>query len=88
MSEQPQNRNESDLRRLLQEIDINYQAAALGLSGIALGTSMHQFITARLERIEGARKELVNLVGDPDEANKLVIERMNKSADQPKGEQS
>jgi hypothetical protein len=81
MSEQPSNRNESNVARLLQEIDLNYQAAALGLSGIALGTSMHQFITARMERIEDARQELVNLVGDEEQANKLVIEQMNKSAD-------
>lgn len=83
MSEQS---NQSDVARLLKTIDLEYQAAHLALEGVALGTSMHQFITARLERIEGARKELVNLVGDPDKANKLVIEQMNKSADQPKGE--
>lgn len=81
MTEQSQNRNESGVRSLLEEIDLQYQAAQMALSGVALGTSMHAFITARLERIEGARQELVNLVGNENEANKLVIEQMNKTAD-------
>jgi hypothetical protein len=86
MSERmPQNRTESDVARLVAEIDLQYQAAQMALSGVALGTSIHAFITARMERIEDARQELVELVGDENEANKLVIEQMNKSADN-KGE--
>jgi hypothetical protein len=77
-------RNESDVQRLLRTIDTEYQAASLGLSGLALGTSMHSFITARMENIEHARAQLVELVGDPDEATRLVVEQMNQSAD--KGE--
>ena len=77
-------RNESDVQRLLRTIDTEYQAAALGLSGLALGTSQHRFITARMENIEHAREQLVELVGNPDEATRLVVEQMNKSAD--KGE--
>jgi hypothetical protein len=71
-------RNESEIGRLLREIDMNYQAASLGLSGLALGTSMHAFIAARMERIEGARQELAELLGDEEEAAKLVIEQMDK----------
>ena len=78
--------NESDVQRLLRTIDTEYQAAALGLSGLALGTSQHSFITARMERIEEAREKLVEIVGDPDEATRLVVEQMNQSAD--KGGQS
>jgi hypothetical protein len=52
------------------------------LSGLALGTAQHRFITARLEGIENARQELVELVGDEQEATRLVIEQMNKSADE------
>lgn len=72
-------RNESDVRRLLQRIDLEYQAAQLGLSGIALGTSMHAFISARLEGIGHAREQLVELVGDPDEATRLVVDQLNQS---------
>ena len=77
-------RNESDVQRLLRTIDTEYQAAALGLSGLALGTAQHRFITKRMENIEHAREQLVEIVGNPDEATRLVVEQMNKSAD--KGE--
>lgn len=72
-------RNQSDVARLLQRIDAEYQAAQFGLSGLALGTSMHAFITARMEGIENARGQLVELVGNEDAANRLVIEQMNRS---------
>jgi hypothetical protein len=81
-----QKRNESEVARLLQQINAEYTAASLGLSGLALGTSQHSFITARLENIEHARAQLVELVGDEMEATCLVVEQMNKSTD--KGEQS
>lgn len=77
-------RNESDVQRLLRTIDCEYRAAALGLSGLALGTAQHSFITARMENIEHAREQLVEIVGDPDEATRLVVEQMNQAAD--KGE--
>jgi hypothetical protein len=85
MSEQPLERNESEIARLMAEIDLQYQAAQYALSGQAVGIAQHQFITARLERIESARQELVELTGDEDQANQLVITQMEKSA-QPKGE--
>jgi hypothetical protein len=77
-------RNESDVQRLLRTIDCEYTSASLALTGLALGTSMHSFITARLENIEHAREQLVQLVGDPDEATRLVVEQMNMSADKGK----
>lgn len=86
MSQEPLERNESDVRRLLRTIDLEYQAAHLALSGLCIGTSMHEFITARMERIENTRQELVDIVG-PDEATRLVVDQMNKS-DEAKGEQS
>lgn len=72
--------NESTVARLLREIDLNYQAASLGLSGLALGTSMHSFIAARMERIEGARQELAEVLDNEEEATRLVVEVMDKSA--------
>jgi hypothetical protein len=38
-----------------------------------------------MENIEHAREQLVEIVGNPDEATRLVVEQMNKSAD--KGDQ-
>ncbi len=71
-------RNESDVARLLAQIDAEYQSAQYALSGQAVGVSQHEFITARLENMERAREQLTELVGDEMEATKLVIERLNK----------
>ncbi len=80
MTEQmPLERNQSQIRRLLDTIDLEYQAASLGLTGIALGTSMHEFITARMERIEVAREQLVELVG-VEHAAELVVKQLTQSA--------
>ena len=76
----PPNRTESEMRRLLETIDREYQAAQLGLSGLALGTSLHEFIHARMEKIEDAREKLVDLLGE-DEAAKLIVTQLEKSAD-------
>lgn len=72
------NSNDSDVQRLLRTIDLEYQAAQLGLTGVALGTSLHQFISARMERIGMCRDELAELIGDEEEATKLIIRQMDK----------
>lgn len=75
--------NQSEVARLLQEIDLQYEAADRALNGAALGISLHEFMIARTERIEGIRQELEKLVG-PDEATKLVVQQMDKSSDRTK----
>ena len=77
MSQHPQNRNQSEIRRLMDEIDSQYQSAWNGLSGLNLGTAQHEFITARMERIGVAAEELKLLVGE-DEAARIVVEQMSK----------
>ena len=72
-----QNRNQSEIRRLMDEIDSQYQAAWNGLSGLNAGTSTHEFITARMERIGVAAEELKLLVGE-NEAARIVVEQMSK----------
>ena len=78
--EKPPETNEISVARLLQEIDLQYQAAYYALSGNAVGVAKHEFITARTERLEVIREQLAGLVGS-DEATKLVIEQMNKASD-------
>lgn len=78
-------RNESEIGRLLETIDQEYQSAFLGLSGLSSGTSRHDFITARMEGIEVARQGLVDLLGD-DTAGRLIVEQLNNSADKHRGE--
>lgn len=72
-------RNESGIRRLLSQIDTEYQAAQLGLSGLAQGVSQHAFISKRMEGIGNARRELVELVGSEDEATCMVVDQLNRS---------
>lgn len=80
MSQHPQNRTESEIGRILAQIDQEYQSAFLGLSGINVGTSRHDFINHRMENIGVAADELKLLVGE-HEAGRLIVEQMNKSAD-------
>ncbi|GLV59809.1 hypothetical protein KDH_66330 [Dictyobacter sp. S3.2.2.5] len=56
--------NSSDVARLLARIQDEYVAATRGLSGIAAGTAQHQFISAKMERIEQLHQELRTHVGD------------------------
>ena len=56
--------NVSDVARVRQQIASEYLAAQLGLSGLAEGTSRHQVITARTERIGMLHHQLEELVGD------------------------
>jgi hypothetical protein len=41
---------ESEVASLMQRIDLEREAAQLGLTGLAYGTARHDFITARMER--------------------------------------
>jgi hypothetical protein len=61
----------------MDTIEQEYQSAWYGLSGLKLGTSQHEFITARMERIGLAAEELKQLVGE-DEAARIVVEQMSK----------
>lgn len=55
--------NKSEVARLLRQIDLEYEAAQRGLSGLAFGTARHDFITARMERISVCCGDLQRLVG-------------------------
>jgi len=81
----PLNRNQSEIRRLLEEIDSQYQSAHQALYNLNLGTAQHAFITARMDRIGQSLDELKNLLGE-DEAAKLIIQQLDKSAANSKGD--
>ena len=73
-----QEENQSEVARLLQRIKDEYEAAKCGLTGLALGTAQHAFITAKMENIEVARENLEKIVG-PDEAIRLVVDQITTS---------
>jgi hypothetical protein len=54
---------QSEVVRLLREIEETYTAAKNGLSGLAEGTAKHAFVTAKMERLEEHRVSLTRLVG-------------------------
>ena len=58
---------ESEVARLRQQIQAEYEAAERGLSGLASGTTRHAFITARTEHLARLHERLTDLVG-PDQA--------------------
>jgi hypothetical protein len=65
--------NQSEVARLLQQIEAEYLAATRGLAGFAEGAK-HAAITARLENMGRLHTSLHTIVGD--QAIKLVAERL------------
>jgi hypothetical protein len=58
------NEQRSEVARLLKQIAEEYEAAQRGLTGLAFGTSQHEFITARMENMGQLHGQLQSLVGD------------------------
>ena len=54
----------SEVARIREQIATEYLAAKLGLYGLSYGTSHHQFITLRQERIGVLHEELYRLIGE------------------------
>ncbi len=63
----------SEVARLLQQIDQECEAARRGLSGLALGTARHDFITARLSHMVACQEQLATHMGE-EEAARLLVE--------------
>lgn len=70
----------SEVARLLTQISEEYEAAQRGLSGLAYGTSQHEFITARMEKMGKIHSELQALVGDS--AIALIADQLNECGQQ------
>lgn len=67
----------SEVARLLQQIEQEYEAAQRGLTGLAAGVSQHAFITARVENMGRCHKALTTLVGE-NQATKMVAETLER----------
>ncbi|HEY0757454.1 MAG TPA: hypothetical protein VGD98_26115 [Ktedonobacteraceae bacterium] len=66
---------QSEIARLLQQIDLEYNAARAALNGPMRGSTQHEFITARMERLNFYQEELSLHVG-ANEAIRLLVERL------------
>ncbi len=62
----------SEIARLMQRIELEYQAANNALYGLAAGIAKHEFITARMERMGELHEELKTLVG-AEQATQLFV---------------
>ncbi|HEV7237437.1 MAG TPA: hypothetical protein VGN15_14710 [Ktedonobacteraceae bacterium] len=67
----------SEVARLLSQISAEYEAAQRGISGLACGTSKHEFITARMENMGQLHGQLQSLVGDI--AIAMIAEQLNNT---------
>ncbi len=76
MSNVNKNVQRSEVARLLNRIQAEYDAALNGLSGLA-ATARHSFITARTENISKLHTQLEELVGDDSMA--LVVACLENS---------
>ena len=65
----------SEVAKLLSQISAEYEAAQRGLTGLAYGTSQHEFITARMEHMGQLHGQLQLLVGDT--AIAMIAEQLN-----------
>ena len=63
--------NQSEVARLRQQIADEYIAAQRALNGLAFGTSKHQYITARMERMHVCHSALKDIVGE-HEATRMM----------------
>ena len=71
------NPGRSEVAQLLEQIELEYQAAQHGLSGLSGGTSRHDFIRHKMENMHEYHQALSQLVGQ-DEATKLVATRLGQ----------
>lgn len=72
--------NNSEVARILQQIQAEYEAAERGLHGFAPGTARHDFINVRMENMGRCQLELAQIVGE-ETAGKLVAEQLNTSGE-------
>jgi hypothetical protein len=68
-----QQTNQSEVARLLSQIENEYTAAMRGLSGLAEGAK-HAAITARMNNMGKIHEQLRTIVGE--DAMRLVLERL------------
>jgi hypothetical protein len=67
---------ESEVTRILAQIDAEYEAAEWGLRGLALGRARHDFIAARTMHVSQLFARLNTLVGK--EAITLIDQEFDK----------
>ncbi len=70
--------NQSEVARLLSQIDAEYSSAQEALHGLASGSSRHDVISARMERIHRMSQHLIDTIGK-EEAMPLIVAAMDRT---------
>jgi len=70
--------NKSEVARVLEQIELEFQAAQRGLYGLAFGTAKHEFITNKMERMGKLHEHLKPMVGE-EQAVKLLTETLENA---------
>ncbi len=70
--------NKSEVARVLEQIELEFQAAQRGLYGLTFGTAKHQFITSKMERMGRLHEKLQTMVGE-EQAVKLLAETLENA---------
>ena len=70
----------SEVARLLQQIQDEYESAVLGVKGLAYGTAQHKMITQKTEKMFQLQEELQSLIGDAA-AIALVAQQLDACPD-------
>lgn len=72
-----QERDQSEVTRLMQEIDLECQAARLAMNGYA-EVAKHEAITARMENVGRLHDALSEMIGE-EQAVEALVKAMEKS---------
>ncbi len=68
----------SEVAHLREQVELEYEAMMQGMSGFAEGSAMHEFISARMARVESYHGALTQEVGEY-EATRIICELYNKA---------
>ncbi len=73
--------HKSEIARLREQIEAEYEAARLALYGLAQGTARHDIIQAHMANAQQYGQQLIETIGS-DEALPIIVEAMDKGTDQ------
>jgi len=68
--------SQSEIARLLQEIEETFLAVQNAMTGFSSRGATHNFISKKMENMNGIRASLSKIVG-PDQAMQLIAERLD-----------
>jgi hypothetical protein len=72
-----ENMNTSEVAHLREQVELEYESMMRGLNGFAEGSAIHEFISARMARVESYHDDLAREVGEY-EATQIICELYNK----------